>query len=386
MVETVSNPSIDVYRRMEAERTDLDDCCNNEAPSCQLQDLPHDVHCLISSHLQYRDVLRMSVTNKFFHQNLNPRTLLPRSVQNRFIGEVDLGLYVGKTKKWACFGCQQFLPKEAFGDRMRKSKQDKRGAKMSRLGLRRCWTCAIEGRLYEHLQPVRKDGEFFCLCHKCGRMQTESMRCRLQHEVYPLMTTGKPDVTKSTEEIDQSARVPGGVIESTVCTDASNSSCPPIQRLPAGVLELVVQNIDMIDAIHLLQTNRHMNDTIKTKWVPLHKRFQFVRRREPGVDWFRIDADFDPSSIPRFACYACFTVKPRHKFPDKQHMLWKTNPSTFWKMRCDACVDFLYNTEQGKEALREFNLHEVCDRCSCLKERGKPCYNCIEKLCIDDHS
>ncbi|KAL0934152.1 uncharacterized protein CTRU02_210951 [Colletotrichum truncatum] len=358
---------------------------------CSFEELPFDVHRLIASHLQYRDVLKMSSTNTFFHKNLNPKTLLPRATRSKFLAEADF--YRVNRHHWACFGCHKFLPKDSFGDRMRKDKRDKRGQKMSRLGLRRCWTCAINERLYTHLQPVKKQNIMYFLCHKCGRMQPESQRCM---EAGSSPQTG--ELQNNTSSINAApvkasleAKSFHDTFLTTVCFDETAETVAatkgftyqaPFERLPQDILENIVQYTELIDAIHLRQVNRILRRMIKTRWVPLHKRFEFLKQWEPVVNWTEDEHNPRLNERPNLPCYACFVVKSYNKFPGLQHKLFEKYPETFWKRRCEACVDFLHR-KSAAEALREFNLRTLCQTCHHLKHTGEACQGCTHRPRID---
>lgn len=318
----------------------------------RLDDLPFDIYCLIAVYLEYGDVLRLKATNKRLNELMYLEKVVPKRVRSEALQYADhpLGYSCQHDRRlWACFGCERFLPEEAFGDRMRQLKDYKAGRKKSQSSLRRCWTCAINERVYEHLQPVKKQGIFYYFCHKCGRMQTESRRCK------NVASTG----------------VRGSSLDTTVCFD--DQPVPvrgAFENLPLNVFERIVQNTELLDAISMRQVNRYMRDTVETDWVPLHRRFEFIRQWEPGSDAVDITL--------RLPCYACFTAKPYKKFPSRQHTRFKDHPETFWKRRCNACVDSLYRT-QTHRALNEFSHRAVCETCKLLKDERDSCLGCLEQ-------
>ncbi|KAF6804162.1 hypothetical protein CPLU01_16074 [Colletotrichum plurivorum] len=325
----------------------------NKHDQTRLDDLPFDIYCVIAAHLDYGDVVRLKASNKRLCELICLEKVVPRSTRIKALQYADRPLgYSGKygRRLWACFGCDKFLPGDAFGDRMRHLKVYKMGRKKSQSGMRRCWTCAINERLYEHLQPVKKQGIFYYLCHKCGRMQTESQRC------------------KSLASTDAQ----GSALDNTVCFDDHQPA--PVrglfENLPLGVLQRIVQNTELIDAISMRLVNHYMRDTVETGWVPLHRRFEFIKQWEPGSGVVNV--------TPRLPCYACFTAKIYTKFSSRQHALFEDHPETFWKRRCNACVDSLYRTRTHL-ALNDLRHRAVCETCHLLKDEREPCLACLEQ-------
>ncbi|TEA13366.1 hypothetical protein C8034_v004999 [Colletotrichum sidae] len=283
----------------------------------------------------------------------------------------EADLHASNYNRWACYGepCLKLLPKDAFGIAMTKSKDTRKGEWLSRYGTRRCWACAIAERMYSHMVPVKKEGKIYRLCHDCGNMQSKSRR-------------GCKNV-KNTGGSDQQ-----------VLMAASN-----LERLPAKVLGRVVEELGLLDCMHLQQVCLFMREAVQTHWVPLHRRFAFVRRWEPGINLQQPDQSL-VAGTALLPCYSCFTVKPEGKFSRKQLELSQQHPITFWKRRCSRCVQTMYQDDGHKganlcrpaslsggirlsrgepsEALDEFKRRSICGTCQNKKYMEESCKGCLE--------
>ncbi|KAK1675748.1 hypothetical protein BDP55DRAFT_663633 [Colletotrichum godetiae] len=143
--------------------------------------LPFDIHYQIASYLDYVDILKLSSVNSISRDYLNNCALVPKRQWIQFLCETERhssrNSLRGFGRQWPCYGCGRVLDKASFGDRM---KRYEKWRFRKSITLRRCWDCAVRERWYGHLQPIKKKGEVFRLCWRCGRLwnEREEERCR----------------------------------------------------------------------------------------------------------------------------------------------------------------------------------------------------------------
>ncbi|KXH63452.1 hypothetical protein CSAL01_04566 [Colletotrichum salicis] len=143
--------------------------------------LTFDIHYQIASYLDYVDITKLSPVNSIFRDYLNSCALVPKRRWIQFLYETERhssrnGVR-GFGRQWPCYGCGRVLDKKCFGDRMRRYEKSWFRKSMT---LRRCWDCAVCERWYGHLQPIKKQGEVFRRCWRCGKLwnEREEERCR----------------------------------------------------------------------------------------------------------------------------------------------------------------------------------------------------------------
>jgi hypothetical protein len=327
------------------------------AAPIKFPELPFDIHFEVASHLDYRTVMALTETSRYFHNHIDPRKCLPEDQQEEFLGIADQRKH--NVAVWACFTCYRMLPIDAFGDRMRKLKTGTHGAQLTRNRTRFCVECAIKHKLYDHLVPTRKGKLLYYLCHQCGRFQTKSNKC-------------------------QQVFIPedGEMKKVTVCWDgpAAPRELTPFEALPTNIHKKLARYLGYSDILRLSQVSRHMLESVKpAASVPLHERFFFVRQK-----WLADVQSLWPnqamSVYDTLPCYACFRIRPKNRFTERQLLNSGThNRENYWKRRCNACISRLYRTPDNAD-LREFRLRRMCGTCGLLRYKNRPCEGCLDMV------
>ena len=304
--------------------------------------LPYDIQYEVAKQLDYLSILRLTSTNRHFHQLIDPRTTLASLEVAEFVTERDRCNDNKYNNRFACYRCYKFLPKTKFS----------RTAMSRRDDDRYCFDCLAEMRYHTHLQPISNGKLNYYICHNCGTYGTRSTKCR-----------GKR-VYECNAEKDMIAE------ELALCTKKPPRQLARLEKVPTHILRTATKFLDYGDVIRLTQVSRTINEKVKLNWAPLHTRFQYT------WDKWTADPDKNFQELEAFPCFMCFQFRPRTKFTSLQLQLTELHPATSWKLRCQSCLQQYGDSDNPLRI--EFQRRRMCKICKCIKLGGTTCGGCLE--------
>ncbi|KAH7019311.1 hypothetical protein EDB80DRAFT_196800 [Ilyonectria destructans] len=323
--------------------------CSN-APQRSFECLPFDIHFEVVRHLDFASALNLASTNRFFHQILDLRAILPTDELVKFIRERDRANQNRAEDLFACYQCYRLLPRDKFSKKAAMDRRHKKGHELTEEGRRYCFDCSAKNRVYEHLQPISNGKLWYYFCHNCGQHLTKSAMCH------------------GPRLIDQEDGE-----ELAWCQPKPVTPQGGLEMLPAHLLKNIVSHLGYDDALYLAMASHTLRETVQPiKWVALHTRFRFLRDR-----WTAGTVDVDTGAIKTFPCYMCCRIRPKDKFTETQLRMAETYPQTSWKMRCQACVQRIYLGERNLMKI-EYNRRWMCEICKCLRRGRETCGGCLE--------
>ncbi|ORY56961.1 uncharacterized protein BCR38DRAFT_450446 [Pseudomassariella vexata] len=310
------------------------------------QDLPFDIHCEVSKHLDYPSALALKKCNCYFYCHIDPNRLSPGQKQD-FLSKAEL--FTQNKSLYICYRCSHLLPKSSFGHKQITGPRSKNASHPTHD--RFCWNCAAKYRLCEHALAYRKGKKLFYLCWKCQRWGPKYERCGIPND-----------------PTDRDFRNPGWR-----CCPVEPS--PTLQGLPSNIRQIMLEMLGYRDSIALSQTSRLFHAVVDPSQCALHDKFRFVRDMV-----LRINLGNQDQQQQRSAYYACFCILPDVRFTTRQLDMARENPSRGWKRRCRSCVWRLYGDSDNTGPLKEWRARRMCRGCKLMMRKGERCLGCWEKV------